>query len=473
MMNNPLIERFRFSLMRPPQFWIYLGIYFTIVVLALLINLAALSRGDYKSTEEFGIAMLWQFSSFQFLILWLWTSVNVGTVIRNEVRDRSYDFFKLLPLAAWKKAVGILLGKNLVAHLFAGVNLVFIMVFAAIGGISLEWLLELLVLMVCGSVLLNLAVLLAASIFERGKNRSRNVPLILLAFFMFSPLIGVVSELADSGFDDFQIPFYLWKPRGILMICGLSIYFSIWMFKGICRRFRQEREPLMTPLGAFLFQIGFTFVALGFVWHEMDSNWSMEMAKGFWVVTLLAAWLIPYGATRSYEMYIEGAGRYDGERSAMAKFLVKSSNLFTCGAMLLVWILSASLSAALVRMPVYDTARWLLTLVSSTVFLFLLRELHVVYKPLTKKLHLVLLFVALLYMILPLILAGVFDSEQLVQFSPIGFIAHLFESSVGRSKTIDAAWLVNLVLSAIATVVLLPRYQFVLIARKKMRGRTG
>ncbi|MCP4676820.1 MAG: hypothetical protein GY854_15160 [Deltaproteobacteria bacterium] len=469
MMNNPLIERFRFSLMRPPQFWIYLGIYFTIIVLVLLINLAAFSRGDYSNTEEFGTSLLWQFASFQFLIFWLWTSVNVGTVIRDEVRDKSYDFFKLLPLPAWKKAVGILVGKNLVAHLFAGANFVFIILFAVIAGISLQLLVDFLVIMVCGSVFLNLAVLLAATIVDWNGKRSNHVLLILLALFVLSPLIGLIAELARGGFDDFQIVFYVWKIRGLLLISGLALYFSVWIFKGVCRRFRADREPLMTPGGAFLFQIGFMFIALGFFWNEMDSNWSTMKAVEFWVTTLIATWLIPFGATRNYEMYIAGAGHYVGQGSAMARFIVKSSNLFTCGVMLFVWVLLASLTAALVRMDVYDAARWLPVLVSSSIFLFLLWEIHVVYKPLVQKFHLILVFVVLLYVILPLILAAVFDSRQLAHFSPLGFISYLFDEATRRLETSVAVWIVNLALSAIATLALLPRYRSVIAAREKMR----
>ena len=101
MFNNPLIERFRYSLMRPRQFGIYVCIYVTVALLMLLITLGAYRSPDGINIEGMSRSLFGQFLVLQVLVLWIWSSINVASAIRDERKDKSYDFFRLLPLAPW------------------------------------------------------------------------------------------------------------------------------------------------------------------------------------------------------------------------------------------------------------------------------------------------------------------------------------------------------------------------------------
>ncbi len=275
MFSNPLIERFRYSLMRPRQFWIYVGIYATVAILMLLITFSAFMEHSGLDFDGFSSSLFTQFAMFQILILWIWASVNVGSAIRDEIRDKSYDFFKLLPLPPWKKAVGILIGKNLVAHLLGIITFVFIVPCALAASISPGSVLELIFLIVTFSLFFNLVALLATT-QRRQATRHRSSSALVIVFFGFfaiGPFISVVAALLDTdGIQRFTIPFFIWETRGLLLLGCLALYFSAWLFKGVCRQFRFENAPLFTVGGVTGFVCVMLVLLLGLFAPHFDDD---------------------------------------------------------------------------------------------------------------------------------------------------------------------------------------------------------
>ncbi|GAG11612.1 unnamed protein product, partial [marine sediment metagenome] len=45
MFDNPLIRRYRYSLMRPRQFWIYMAIYIALLIMLFFINYTGFKHG--------------------------------------------------------------------------------------------------------------------------------------------------------------------------------------------------------------------------------------------------------------------------------------------------------------------------------------------------------------------------------------------------------------------------------------------
>ena len=86
MFNNPLIERYRYSQLRPRQFWIYLVIYTIVISLMLLINWSIYNyQHAYESRHGFFRGLYYQFLMFQLLILWVWGAVNSGSALKEEI----------------------------------------------------------------------------------------------------------------------------------------------------------------------------------------------------------------------------------------------------------------------------------------------------------------------------------------------------------------------------------------------------
>ena len=123
--NNPLIRRYRYVLMRPRQFWIYMSIYLALLLMIFLINYSGYkNQVMYDSFIVLNKSLFFQFLVLQILVLCIWASFNSSSAIREEVTDKTYDFFRMLPIPARSKMAGILVGKNLVALLLAFVNFI-------------------------------------------------------------------------------------------------------------------------------------------------------------------------------------------------------------------------------------------------------------------------------------------------------------------------------------------------------------
>ena len=183
--SNPLIQRYRYSVLRPKQLWIYATVYISIILLIIFINYSGYKYQTLSFSGDITVfyrSLYYQFLTFQVMLLFFWSAYNSGSAIKEEILNKSFDFFRMLPLPAHKKALGILVGKNLLVLLFGFINLVFLIYFGLAGEININLQGQILLALISTAILANLASLLT-SINPAKKGKSSGTGLILLALF--------------------------------------------------------------------------------------------------------------------------------------------------------------------------------------------------------------------------------------------------------------------------------------------------
>jgi hypothetical protein len=101
-------------------------------------------------------------------------------------------------------------------------------------------------------------------------------------------------------------------------------------------------------------------------------------------------------------------------------------------------------------------------------FLTLLLELDTLYRPLSKKIRHLLVFIAAVYVILPPILAAIFESDTLYVYSPCGFFWAIMQEPHIDMPSLTSVWALNIILSVIPIMLISKRYNHILKLRRKM-----
>lgn len=475
MVNNPLIQRYRYSTLRPKQFWIYVTIYISIILLTVSINYSVYKyQTFFKDITAFYKSLYYQFLTFQVIILFIWGAYNSGSAIKEEILNRSFDFFRMLPLPAHKKALGILIGTNLVVLLFGAINLVLLAYFGLAGEININLQGQILLILISITILANSTALLS-SINPASKSKSSGIVFILLAiFFLVSMMIQAVIALSSvDELEHYPVYFFKIKIPILLLISLIALYFSCWIFKGILRRFTHEQEPLFTRKGALLFLLGYIFIAVGLYYTYIPKERS-ELIYTYWLLTLIPVLLIPLGSLRNLDKYIEYS-RFIQSRPKLRKTglvpIVMYSNLALAITLFAIWTVSSTgaiFFAECAAMKLGSNLYNIFVLLTCYLFLVLLLEMYVVYNPASNKIGLLLGFIAALYVILPLILSGIFESEIIYIYSPAGFIAALFKEPNLNISIKTSFWLMNALFCVFPALLIFKRYNYILTQRQKM-----
>ena len=269
MLKNPIIQRYRYSLLRPKQFWLYHVIYFGIIGLIILINALIFSESPESGTMLFK-SIYYQILTFEILILWFWASYNAGSAIRNELSRKTYDFFKMMPASAYKKAVGILVGTNLVALLLGAYNLLLLIILGILGKVDFRLQAYIFLAILSIALLLNVVTLLSSMRTEQRNTQTSASTLILLGLLLAPSAIWGIAALSEYGFLNLSVIFYFLHIPFPLMIALTSLYFSWWGFAGVIRKFDFERRSLFTYWSALWFMIGFYILVGGFFWTYLE-----------------------------------------------------------------------------------------------------------------------------------------------------------------------------------------------------------
>ena len=200
MFSNPIIRRYRFSQFRPQQAWVFGSLYVCIALLILFINTSIYrySADGYDTVKDLYVGLFVQFAVLELFLLWLLCPANCSNVVGREIADKSFDFFRLLPLSASQKAVGILVGRNLFCLLLATVNLGLCVFFAMAGDLSSAFVWQLLATALALTFTLNLLALLF-SVITYKKNKVTSIPVLLvIGLFAFGPVIGFLVSAVDD-----------------------------------------------------------------------------------------------------------------------------------------------------------------------------------------------------------------------------------------------------------------------------------
>ena len=127
----------------------------------------------------------------------------------------------MLPVSAGQKAVGILVGKNLIVLLLSFINLIFCIVLGLLGREDNSWMSQSFLILLTVAVLIN-SVALLSSIKPLGKKKKNNIAtIILVAFFLGPFLIRLVLSMVRGrrmfrrimgSFYGFELPMMIRTP---------------------------------------------------------------------------------------------------------------------------------------------------------------------------------------------------------------------------------------------------------------------
>ncbi len=460
--------------MRPRQLWIYITIYIAVIALILFINYTAYQYQEWFGNQtRFFKGLYYQFLILQVIVLCILAMINSSSAIKDEVTGKSYDFFRMLPISAGKKAAGILIGKNLVVLLLAGVNFLLLIILGMLGRMNGVLLGQYFLAVISVAVLTNSVALLSSINPVRARKKNHIVTLIVFGF-IFAPLflsaLGIATRKINL-LENITGKFYTIELPVLILISLVALYFSCWSIKGTLRRFTREDEPLFTRMGAYLFMLGFEFVLFGLFYKYL-----MEGARKtnylYWLISFLLVLLVPLGSLRSFDKYLEHSGliriKSAGNKNLMSRMLLYSNLPFDFS-LFAIWALCSIGTILITKQGLLYNLYYIVVLFSFYLFLMLLLELYVVYKPVSNKIGLLLSFIAIVYLFLPLILSGVLDNKEVYLYSLLGFYTRvLFYESAPGISTITRIWLINVVLCIVPIILIWTRYRHILTARKKM-----
>lgn len=463
--------------MRPRQFWVYMSIYIATLLLMFLINYSGYETSEmYKTLPELFKSVFYQLLVIQIITLWIWGTFNSGSAIGEEVVDKTYDFFRLLPLTPRAKTIGILVGKNLIVLLMAGCNFILMVAMGVAADLNKMLLAQMILTLVCGAILTNSLTLLSSINPKGRRSKAGIVGFIVLAFILGPVTINGIVELSNvTNAEKVMGHFFEFKLPVMILVSIIALYFSCWTIKGILRKFTYEDEPMFTRAGAFLFILGYEFVAFGLFYHylfQVKSSYEMERTGlnfAFWLVSFLPVLVVPLGSVRTIDKYLEFAGHIisrTGGKLGLTR-LTLFSNLSLGLGLFAIWAPLAVASTYLTGMPITDRLVNIGVIFTFYVFLLLLLELYVVISPSINKIGVLLIFIIAAQTILPLIFAGIFKVEGLASLSPFGYIGYMVDKD--RDFSIDL-WVVvvNILLCVIPTILIFSHHTDVIKARQRM-----
>jgi hypothetical protein len=455
--------------MRPAQFWVYVGIYISVIAIMLLINYSTYSLQDvFVDITDLYDSMYIQFLVIESFLLILWGAFNCGSAISTERTERTYDFFKMLPLPAYKKMLGILIGRNLVVLLLAAINLFFLVFVALNGTMNIKLLLETLFALVSACCLSNTVGLLT-SLCSRGKSKGGRVGgVILLLAFGVPLLINGILAISDVNNLEKKYALFYGLKVPVLILTGLiMLYFTGWAVIGIIRKFNKDEQPLVTRSGSLLFITCYEAILIGLLSPYLLGH-TKEMLAGYWWLSVLPLICLPFGAAFDIQNYQELTASARKKNISPARFrfnFLIMSNITHGIAVFVLWAITSFifyLCPPLFRLhPPYSVTQLsaiILTFACFYIFLLLLFEFAVTYQTAHGKVALLAGFIGVVFFILPIIIAGIFDNDAIITFSPGGFFIAVSSSDFNEPLVFGKICLYNLLLSVIPAILVARKY---------------
>jgi hypothetical protein len=239
----------------------------------------------------------------------------------------------------------------------------------------------------------------------------------------------------------------------------LALYFGVWNILGILRKFTCEGEPLFSRKAALLYLLGYQIIVLGLFWPHLPDR-THALYPLWLLVSLIPAVMIPLGSLRTFNDYLERWSR-----------LSLHSNLTLMAGLLVSWVVFSAIVALADKMSLAEFAFHAVGIVSFCAVILLLVELHVVYQPVYSRIGVLLGFLAVLYLILPPILAVTMAVPSLHCHGFFGFFFYVFDGSGDLGTLTKASVLVvNALLGVLLALPLARRYASIRLLRHQMDG---
>lgn len=471
MSGNPIIRRYRFSQLRAQQISIFGSVYAAIVLLILFVNISVYRYGDgYESLTDLYKGLFIQFTIMELLLLWLVIPASTSNVVAREINDKSFDFFRMLPLSAAQKAWGILIGRNIFSLIIAAVNLGVCLILSVLVGFKTELIIQMVVLLLAVSAAVCMFGLLM-SVMSYKKARVTSIPvLIAVGFFLFGPVMGMLVGIVEKGgLDDVKIGFFSLRMPALYLISLLEAMTCIWAYVGTLRRFTFEYESLFSRMGARLFVIYFIAMIYGLFFEYLYCSTPERYMAAFWCMSLLPVVIVPPCAVFSYDKYLEITRKSRGTDGLWGR-LIAGSNVVLGISLYAIW-LAAALFVGLSSSVSIERLLWFAAMtLSAYIVILALLELYVTWKPKNDKVGYLVGFVTIVYMSLPLVLAGLLDSNTLHLFSPLGAITILEPSERVMWPLLVLPMMANMVWLGILGVLIGKRYSDLVAMRAGMES---
>lgn len=468
--DNPFVHRFRFTQFRPRQLWIYVSVYALAVAMMILVVTAHYrTQFDSVPLKPFCATMYYLFMVMEAGLLCVWAGYNTASVILDEVVGKTHDFFRILPVSPVQRTVGLIVGKNLLAFVLAGVSFIFLCAFGVLGGIRFSYQWQFLLLLVSFSLFVSLLGLLTSMYLRRKKPRWSGVAIVFFLLFIVPGIINALLTLQElSRFDFFRITFYTLRIPLVPFISAFSFYFSVWIFIAILRKFTYEKVPLGNRRGTLLFVLGLNLIALGIFWPYLTLRLHPAITVGFWLTTFVPLLLVPAISLTTVDAYLEDMAQARSQRVQASALLTRSNLTLWLGAFVL-WTAFACIAATRADIPLADTSIVLGVLFSFFAVIILLIEMYVVVSPTLSKIGVLIITLGALYLLLPLILAAVMQQEDLAYLSLFGSWGGFFAEIGDGLAMKHHVWIFNALLAAILCRQIIPRYRQILAARQQMK----
>ena len=481
MIRNALVRRYAISTLRPQHLWVNLSIYVIGLGLVGLFNGLAFRsgvayEGDLRACFR---AVYGQLLAIQFLLLWVWGGYGAGNALREEMLNKSYDFFQMLPLSPGQKLIGVAIGRNLLPLALAAVTAIVQLLLGVAGEIPLFMQAQVLFVLAATTGLIWNVSVLSSVRRRKGKKQNRNVSVVLLIFLVFwvVPFVLQLILLASSvvKLEGWAVPFFGLEVPGILLVGAIALYLAVWATLGAMRQLSRSDLPIFRASGVYGFLTGCQIIVLGLFWKMVSGDegtaWFAYAAVTHFLVVIL-----PFGVLRSYEQYLElsyDLARKHGEGKVLDKAFLGSVNPATWCNIYGIWAVFTIATAAITQST--EAVRWALTLVMCVFFgwgvFMLLAELTILGRAKNEKLKFFVGFLALVYLVVPMILAGVLREGSLMAFSFFGIWSAVGERAFGESTptlSLVLPLLVNVGLVAILFMMIRRRYRWILAARRAM-----
>lgn len=475
---NALIQRYRDSSMQPGQLWIYGVVYAAVVAILLFIAISSATKpGGFVDATYACRIVYYEMLVVEVIALWFWAAYNAGTAIPEEITQKSHDFFRLLPLSASEKIAGIAVGRNLVQLAIGAVTFVVMTLAGLVGGVSLGFQVQVLVLLASVAATLPLLALLSSLTKRKISTSSRNqgaLGLVVLVFFVAPMVLGFIGRAEDSGSRALaraSASFYGLKVLALPLVSVLAVSFAAWAYAGIRRRFTREREPLFTSRALVGFYVFLIAIAYGFAWEFLPKEVFLPLIVS--LGTGITAVGVCGGRMLKFTDYVE-LRRADGLAGTGGdgwSWMSRRSNLAPWLLVLAIWAASSWYAMNLPGLgsPLVNLA---FVAVAFTFLLFLcsVLELSALHSQSNPKMNFLLGFIVLLHVALPLIVAAVLDRSSIVNFSVLGYFGKAL-STLGESngefplmlpKYSAAVAVFNLALSGLAGMLIMRRYRAIL-----------
>ncbi len=256
--NNPLIYRYGCSLFRQDKLFVVFGCYFVL----MLFYMITIGNHDRSNQASYHFFMF-----IEFALLWIAGPHMTSTALGQEIENKNIDFFRMLPLSPRQKAVGIVVGRNQLVLLVAGINiLIAFMMAVPAGKVSMFWF-NLLVLVTGAFFLNNLALAMSLKYLFKGGKSSSGIGVLF-------GIIGMVGISLTMGVNE-KTTWSYWFIKSVSPLVVVSIflaYLGCINFHCSLRMINYENAPALSRKAAILWAAGVVLLILGGYVSESARN---------------------------------------------------------------------------------------------------------------------------------------------------------------------------------------------------------